>query len=178
MSKPIKNLIAKSYADRFGDLDSALLIDIRGVASNDNNTLRSQLAEKEIRVTVVRNSLARNAFKGTGLEQINELIDGPTAMVYGGQSVVEVAREMIAIIKTIKEIEIKGALMEGTLFGPDEVERLSKFPTREEAQAEAVQLLLSPAKNLAGAILGPGRKIASLVDAIKEKLENGETIKA
>lgn len=178
MSKPIKNLITSTYRDRFGDLDSALLIDVRGVASNDNNTLRNTLAKKEIHVTVIRNTLARAAFKDTNLEPISELIDGPTAMVYGGASVVEVAREMIAIVKTMKQVELKGAIMEGALFGPNEIERLSKFPTREEAQAQAVQIILTPAMNLAGAILGPGRKVASLVDAIKEKLEKGETIKA
>ena len=68
--------------------------------------------------------------------------------------------------------------MDGTVFGPDEVERLSKFPTREEAQAQAVQLILSPAQRLAGAILAPGSAVAALIKAIEEKLEAGETISA
>jgi len=178
MSKPIKNLITGSYRNRFADVDSAVLIDIRGVASNDNNALRAQLAEKGIRVNVLRNSLAKPAFTGTALEGLNELLQGPNAMVYGGQSVVEVARELVEIVKDFKEIDLKGAIMDGQVFGPDEVERLSKYPTREEAQAQVVQLILSPAQRLSASIQGPGAKIASLVKAIEEKLEAGETIKA
>jgi large subunit ribosomal protein L10 len=178
MSKPIKSLITHSYQSRFADVDSAVLIDIRGVGANDTMRLRQDLAGKQIRVTVVKNSLARTAFKGTALEELNRLLEGPNAMVYGGQSVVEVARELITIVKQIKEIEFKGAIMEGMLFGPDEVEALSKYPTREEAIAQTVQIFLSPAQNLVGAALGPGRKIASLVKAVEEKLEKGETIKA
>ncbi len=178
MSKPIKSLITNSYQNRFADIDSAVLIDIRGVGANENMRLRQDLADKQIRVTVVKNSLARAAFKGTALEQLNELLEGPNAMVYGGQSVVEVARELITVVKQIKTIEFKGAIMEGTLFGPNEVEALSKYPTREEAIAQVVQIFLSPAQNVIGAALGPGRKVASLVKAVEEKLEKGETIQA
>ena len=43
--------------------------------------------------------------------------------------------------------------------------------------AQAVQIVLSPGQNLIGSILGPGRKLASLVKAIEEKLEKGAAIK-
>ncbi len=178
MSKPVKNLITKAYQSRFADVEDAVLIDIRGVASNDNNTFRAQLAEKDIHVTVVRNAMAKTAFSGTALERLTELLEGPNAMVYGGQSVVEVARELVDIVKQIKEIDFKGAIMEGQLFGPNEVDRLSKFPTREEAQAQALQLILSPAQRLSGAVQSPGSKLASMIKTIEEKLETGEAIKA
>ena len=177
MSKPIKNLITNAYKDKFGDLEGAVMIDIRGVASNDNNELRSTLAQKAISVSVVKNSLAKAAFTGTAIEGLNDLLDGPIAMVYGGNSVVELARELIDAVKKIPNVDFKGAIMEGQVFGPNQIEALSKYPTREEAQAQVVQLILSPAQNLVGAVLGPGRSIASLVKAIEEKLEEGEEIK-
>lgn len=180
MSKPVKNLIAESYKRRFDGLTGAVLIDIRGIEANDNNNLRSGLAEKQIKVTVVKNTLARNVFASTEVEAINELIDGPSAVVYPvGEdvTVVSVAREMVKWVKDIEKLQFKGAVMDGIVFGADQLEELSKYPTKEEAQAQVVQILLSPAQNLVGAILGPGRKVASLVDAIKEKLEKGEEIK-
>ena len=179
MSKPVKNLITDAYRSRFDGLNGAVVIDIRGIESNDNNTLRAGLAQKQIKVTVVKNSLAQRAFKDTDLEQIGEILNGPSAMVYSvGEdvSVVSVARELIDWAKKLKAIEFKGALMEGIVFGADQIDALSKYPTREEAQAQVVQLFLSPAQNLVGSILSPGRKVAGLVDAIKEKLEKGETI--
>ena len=176
MSKPVKNMIIEMYRRQFEGMTDALLVDIRGITSNDNMALRSKLAEKAIRITVVKNSLAKKAFEDTDLAPVNELIDGPTAVVYGGDSVVNVAREMIDLVKKFKQVELKGAVMEGTLFGPDEIERLSKFPTREEAQATVIQLLLSPAGNIIGAAISPGNAIASILKAMEEKLEKGESI--
>ena len=59
MSKPVKNMIVAEYQRRFGELDSAVLIDIRGVDANTNNAMRAKLNGKEMRVTIVKNSLAK-----------------------------------------------------------------------------------------------------------------------
>ncbi len=176
MSKTVKNLISKAYANQFGDLTEAMIIDVRGIEANENNRLRSELAGKQIRITVVKNSLARATFKDTPLEPLGDLIEGPTALCYGGESVVNVARELVDIAKGIKELELKGAIMDGQLFGADEIEALSKYPTREEAQAQVIQVVLGPASQVAGALVGPGNTIASILKTIEEKLEKGETI--
>ena len=176
MSKPVKNMIAETYRRRFGGHDGAVLIDVCGVKANDVNRLRSDLAQKDIRLTVVKNSLAKKVVQGTPMEGISQFLDGPCTMVYGGETVVDVARVLVDVAKQIEKLQFKGALMEGQSFGPDQIEELSKYPTREEAQAQVLQLVLSPGRNLAGSILGPGGKIASLVKAIQEKLEKGETV--
>jgi len=178
MSKPIKKLMTDSYQRKFGQLDGAVVIDIRGVKSNNVNLLRTELNKNQIRVTMVKNSLTKKAIAGTAMEEISSILKGPCSLVYGGQSVVSVARQLIDLAKEIENLEFKGALMEGQAFGPDQITELSKYPTLEEAQAQAVQIFLSPGMNLAGQIVAPGRKIASLVKAIEEKLEKGETIAA
>ena len=180
MSKPVKELIAETYKQRFANVTGAVLVDIRGVDANNNNRLRDDLGQKHIRVTVVKNTLARKAFEQNELAPINELLDGACAVVYpenGDTTVVNVARELVSWAKELDKMEFKGAIMEGTVFGPDEVDALSKYPTREEAQAQVVQLVLSPAQKLVGAITGPGQQLAGLVDAIRQKLEDGDEIK-
>lgn len=176
MSKTVKKLLTDVYKDQFSGMTQAMLVDIRGIEANDNNALRGGLAEKQIKITVVKNALAKSAFAGTDLEPLNDMIDGPSALVYGGESVVNVAREMIDWAKKLENLELKGAVLDGIVFGPEDITKLSKYPTRDEAQAEVVQLLLSPAKNLAGAIKSPGSKIASILKTIEEKLEAGESI--
>ena len=176
MSKTVKNLLTQSYKNRFSDLSQAMVIDVRGIEANDNNALRTGLAQKQIKITVVRNALAKTAFAGTALEPLNDVIDGPSALVYGGESVVNVARELIDWAKKLQNLELKGAVLDGIVFGPDQMDALSKYPTRDETQAQVVQLFLSPAKNLAGAVKGPGSKIASILKTIEEKLEKGEAI--
>jgi len=180
MSKPVKNMITESYKKRFDGVSSAVLVDLRGIKSNDNNRFRRGLADKQIKVTIVKNSLAKTSFKGSDLEPLSDMLEGPSAMAYPiheNVSIVSVARELLEWAKQIKEIQFKGALMEGITFGADEINVLSKYPTREEAQAKIIQIVLTPGQNLVGSVLGPGCNVASLVKAIREKLENGETLK-
>ena len=177
MSKTVKNMIIEEYRERVGDTQDALVIGLRGVTSNDTNTIRSGLAQKSIRVTVVRNKLFGQAFGETGLSALSDLLSGSNALAYGGESVVEVAREIVGLVKKFPDIELKGAVLDGQLFeGQDGVERLSKFPTRDEAIAEDVTLILGPGRKLMASIKGPGSQIAGLIKAIEEKLEKGEAI--
>ena len=74
MSKPVKSLLSESYKKKFSQLSGGVLIDIRGIPSNTNNKIRATLAGKKVKVTVIRNSLARNAFKGTALEPLTKLM--------------------------------------------------------------------------------------------------------
>ncbi|QDU33884.1 50S ribosomal protein L10 [Poriferisphaera corsica] len=179
MSKPVKNLIKESYKKRFDGLTGAVVVDIRGIESNDNNRMRSGLREKQMRVSVVKNTLAKAVFEGTDMSLADEVIDGPSALVFPTDesvSVVNVARELITWSKELEAFEFKGAVMEGIVFGADEIDKLSKYPTREEAHAKAVQLILSPAQTLVGAIKSPASNIASILKTIEEKLEKGEEI--
>ncbi len=177
MSKPVKEMIMADYQRRFAGVGQALLIDIRGIDANENNALRLGLAGKGIRVTVVKNSLARKAFAGTGLEPLTPALDGPSALAYGAESVVDAARVLVGWARKVEHLQLKAALLDGELFeGEAGVQRLSGFPTRPEAQARAVQLVLVPAGNLVGAITSPGTLLAGIIKEISERLEKGEPI--
>jgi len=177
MSKPVKNMMIRDYQDLVGDHSDALVVSVRGIPANDNNRMRMELLEKQIRVTVVRNNLARHAFKETPLAALDPVMEGPSALVYGAESVVDVARELVKWAKEVEQLELKGAVLDGMLFeGEEGVQRLSKFPTREEAISDVITLVLSPARNLAAQIKGPGGRIGGILKAIEEKLEQGETI--
>lgn len=177
MSKSIKELLINDYKSRFQGFNDAAVISVRGVSGHDTTKLRKNLRAKKVRVTMIRNALARKAFEGTGLTGLDEFLTGSNALVYGGASVVEVARELVKVAEDIKTLELKGAVLDGTLFkGEKGVKELSKYPTREEALGQTVTLLLGPGRKLAAQILGPGSTVAGLVKAIETKLEKGEAI--
>lgn len=177
MSKPVKEMIVRDYQQRFEDVENALVIDIRGIPANDNNELRIDLQQKDIRITVVKNSLARKAFEGTTLEPLGPALEGPCAIAYGAESVVNVAREIVDWARKVDKLDLKGAVLDGTYFeGADGVKRLSDFPTREEAQARVVQLVLTPAGNIVSAATSAGSNLLGIVKEIEERLEKGETI--
>ncbi|MCZ6612734.1 MAG: 50S ribosomal protein L10 [Planctomycetota bacterium] len=177
MSKPVKELILADYKKRFDNVEAALVIDVRGMNANDNNALRLDLASKDIRVTIVKNSLARKAFAGTSLEAIIGSLQGPSALAYGAESVVDVAREMVAWARKLEHLELRAAVLDGELFeGKAGVTRLSQYPTRLEAKARVVQVVLAPAATLVAAMLGPPSGILSIVKEIERRLSDEEPI--
>jgi len=176
MSKPVKNLIVESYRKRFSDLDGAVMIDMRGIASNQNNAMRHTLAQQQIRITVVKNGLAKRAWNNTPLANLSNLLEGSCAIAYGSDSVVNIARALIDQAKQI-DLAFKGALMEGQIFKADQIEALSKYPTREEAQGQVIAIVLAPAGQILGAALSGGSQIASILKTIEETLEKGQAIK-
>ena len=177
MSKPVKEMMIRDYIERVGQTEDALVIGLRGISSNDTNSIRSGLAKKEIRVTIMRNKLFGQAFGETSLAPLSDVMSGASALAYGAESVVDVAREIVGLLKEFPDIELKGAILDGMLFeGEAGVKELSKFPTRDEAIAQAVTLVLSPARNLVGAVKGPGSGLVGIIKSIEEKLEKGEAI--
>lgn len=177
MSKPVKDMIVAEYEKRFAEVDCAVVIEVRGMDANDNNAFRGILAKNDIRVTIVKNSLARMAFTGGPLEELNQSLVGPSALVFGAESVVDVARELVKCAKQFNALTLKAALLDGEFFeGDSGVRRLSDFPTRDEAQANIVAIALSPFKNIVGASNAPGGNILGIVKQIQEKLESGEGI--
>ncbi len=181
MSKTVKGIIMRDYKSRLAgageEFPDAMLISIRGLKAVDNTRVRGMLSKKQIKVVVVQNALARKTFENSNLGHLSELLTGSSALAFGGESVIEVAREIVELVKKFPGIELKGAVLDGTLFkGKAGCEELSKFPTKEEAIATVVTLVVSPGRKLLGQIKGPGSKVAGLIKAIETKLEKGETI--
>ena len=177
MSKAVKELIRSEYRDRLEGYEDALLISLRGIESNDTNAIRDSLRQKEIRVTMIRNNLFFREFEESGLGNLRPLLKGSNSVAYGAESVVHVAREIVKLVKQYPGIELKGAVLDGTLFeGEAGVKALSKYPTRDEAIAQNITLVLSPGRKLLGAVKGPGGRLMGIVKAIEDKLEQGEAI--
>lgn len=177
MSKAVKTLMIRDYKTKFEGVNDAVLVSLRGMGGIETNKMRTSLAKKNIKVTVVRNTLAKHAFKDSGLKNFESMLTGSSAVAYGAESVVDVAREIIAFAKKIERLELRAAVLDGVVFeGKKGVEQLSKFPTRTEALAQTVTLVLSPARKLMGQVKGPGGKVMAIVKTVQEKLEKGEAI--
>ncbi|MCA9294005.1 MAG: 50S ribosomal protein L10 [Phycisphaerales bacterium] len=177
MSKPVKTLMIRDYGQRLEGHGDALLISVRGIDAITTNRLRQELAKKDIKITVIRNALARQVVRESGLSALEPLLKGPSALAYGAESVIDVARELMKWGKEIEKLEMKGAVLDGQLFaGHAGVEALSKYPTREEALAKLVGSVLGPARKLASCAKAPASNIAGAVKSMQDKLEKGEAI--
>lgn len=171
MSKYVKGLVQKQLEKAFSGVKEFVVISIKGVNGIDNNVMRGTLRQKNIRVAVVKNTLARNAYKTMGLKVSDGLFSGPCAIVYGGDSIVDVANQVLTCAKKYKAIEVKGAFLDGEVLDAKGAVAVSKMPSRAELQGRVVRAATSPGSKVAGAIAAPASNIAGAIKTLIEKKE-------
>jgi len=170
MSKLVKDLITKELTTRLKELEGVAVINPRGIDANKNHGIRRRLREKGMRMTVVKNTLARRAVEGGKLQGFDKLLDGPSAVIYGEASAAQIARQLMEEKKKDETLELRGVFFDGEAYvGQKGVEQVSKLPTREEAIANVIAAMLGPGRKLAGAIKGPGGKLGAILKTIQEK---------
>jgi large subunit ribosomal protein L10 len=97
MSKYVKDLITTELKKRFDGVEEALLVNVVGMPNEQNVALRRELRQKKINLVVVKNSLARRATEGTALAPAFEGVQGTLAVVWGGEDLVSLAKEVVRI---------------------------------------------------------------------------------
>jgi large subunit ribosomal protein L10 len=171
MSKYVKGLVQKQLEKAFSGVSEFLVVSIKGIDGVNNNVMRGALRQKGIRISVVKNTLARNAYKSMGVKVSDGLFTGPCAIVYGGDSIVDVAKQVLTWTKKFDKLEVKGAFLDGMVLDAKAAQSVSKMPTRAELQGRIVRAMMSPGANIAGAIASPASNIAGCVKSLVEKLE-------
>jgi len=172
MSKYVKDLVQKELENRFKDVADFLVLSTKGVGGNDNNEMRGALKEKGIKLSVVKNVIMRRSLEKMDLAAAASLfMAGPCTVAYGGDSIVDVAKECSEWAKKIEVISLRGAFVDNSVMDEDGAEALAKMPSRSELLASVVMLSSTPGANVAGAIASPGGIIAGCIKSLVEKLE-------
>src|SRR5688500_17260978 len=175
MSKLVKDLVTKELTSRLKELEAVAVINPRGIDAVKNHGIRRRLREKGLRMTVVKNTLAKRAVTGGKLEGFDKLLDGPSAVVYGKASISAIARQLLEEKKADERLELRGAFFDGEVYiGEKGIEQVSKLPTREEAIANVLSAILGPGKKLAAALKGPGGTLGAVLKSIENKAKDKE----
>ncbi len=169
MSKYVKNLIMKDITRRFAEIDGVAVINPRGIDATKNNGIRRRLRAKGVRMTVVKNSLAKRALLESKIKGFESLLDGPSAVIYGKASISTIARLLLDEKKTDDKLELRGIFFDGEVYQGDAgIKKVSTFPTREEAIGNIAALALAPGRTLGGIFMSQAGKIGSLIKAVEE----------
>lgn len=177
MSKFVKQLVTRDIAGRLEGVEDAVLVRTVGMDANTTVQLRTELAQKDIHLLVVKNSLARRATEGTTLAPAFEGASGQIGVCWGSTDFVSLVKEVVRLDKdteAYENFEAAGGVMDGEALDTDGLKAVSKWPSREEQISLLVGQILAPGANLSGALLGPGKLLASQVKQIEEKSE-GDT---
>jgi len=163
MSRFIKEMMAERYARRFRDVSGLAVVSTRGVDVGRMVAFRRTLRERGICAMVVQNRLCRRVLGSVGLEAATTLLAGPSTLVWGGESIVEIARTLVEQAKDLAEMEIRGGFADGRVFSGDEIEALSRLPGREELIGWVVGRAVGQAARVAALATAPAGRVLSQI---------------
>lgn len=147
-------------------------VDYRGLTFAESAELRARLAKADASLKVVKNTLAKIAAADAGVEELTELLQGPTAIAYCHGDPVRVAKALQDFIREKKKAAIRGGKLERSLLSAADVEKLSTLPSREQLIAQIVGAIASPLNGLANVLTGPMRGLAVALAQVQEQKAN------
>ena len=150
----------------------AVLTDYRGLTVSQMQELRSRFRTGDVEYRVVKNTLVRRAAEAAGVPALQSELEGPVAIAFGYEDLSLPAKLINEFVRTTRlKLDIKGGLVEGRVFSPDQVKQLADLPSRESLIAQLMGTLQSPVSQLVGIMQTPLQQLLGVLNAYKTKLE-------
>ncbi|MCR5721047.1 MAG: 50S ribosomal protein L10 [Lachnospiraceae bacterium] len=147
--KAQKAAIVAEISEQIKDADSIVVVDYRGLTVAQDTQLRKSLREAGVVYKVYKNTFITSAIKGTDFEGIAPLLEGPTAIAIGKEDATAPARVIAKFAKDAKALEIKGGVVEGSVYDVKGIEKIATIPSRDELISKLLGSLQSPITNFA-----------------------------
>src|SRR3954451_1901563 len=167
MSKFIKQMEMEDMRGTFGSVRDMVLLSVEKLDAQGEYSFRANMRKKNIRLKVVKNTLARKVFKELNFQVPDDspYWQRPTMLAWGGNSVKELSRELDTELRRSKnalmyreKVKTKGAIADGEAITFEEA---VNRPTRLEVIGEIIGMILGPASGIAGCLTGPASQVAS-----------------
>lgn len=156
-----KEEAVKNLAEDLKDATLVLLVDYRGINVDDVTKLRKEVREAKADYRVIKNNVIKRALNANGETGLDELLEGPTALITSKEDYLAPAKAVYNFAKKNEFYKIKGGIIEGKVMTAEEIITLAKLPSRQELLAK-----------LAGALLGNITKLAATLEAVRVQKEN------
>lgn len=154
------------------DSGTVFIIKYSGVSSPDLCSLRMTLKGASASLFVVKNSVARRAFKNSTLEPLIKNIDGPCGLVFVKDEPVAVSKALCDFTKEHEKLKLEGGALNDKIIEKKDIEQMSKLPSKEVLRAQVVCALNSPISGLVITLNQVLAKFVICLDQIKQKKTN------
>lgn len=154
-----KKIVADLVAS-YKEAQSFVFVDARGLTVEQDTALRSEMRKNGVCYKVVKNTTLNLVFKELGIEGLDDMFKGPTAVAYSKEDMMAPAKVSKKFADDFEKLTIKGGIIEGKVATVAEVEALAAVPSKDVLLSQIVYALLFPIT-----------KLAMLTKAAAEKLE-------
>lgn len=162
----------------FEGSEAAIFADYRGLSVPDIGEVRTALVEAQARFRVLKNTLTRLAVKDLDLADLEEFLEGPTAVAFVNGDIVVGAKALIEAAKKFPVLEVKGGLAEGRILSADQIKELASLDTREVMLSRIAGMLQMHLRTAAYLFQAIQSRFVATLKAYEEKLAEGAPAEA
>ncbi|CAN3127288.1 50S ribosomal protein L10 [Mycobacterium sp. smrl_JER01] len=173
MAKADKATAVADIAEKFKGSTATVVTEYRGLTVSNLAELRRSLGSSTT-YTVAKNTLVKRAAAEAGIEGLDELFVGPTAIAFIEGEPVDAAKALKKFAKDNKALVVKGGYMDGRALSVSEVERIADLESREVLLSKLAGAMKAKQSQAAALFVAPASQIARLAAALQEKKSGSE----
>lgn len=168
---PQKEAVIAELTDALGKSGFTVLTNYRGLSVTQMQDLRRQLREHNAEYRVTKNTLTRFAVRANNLEELEEFLEGPTAIMFAYDDPAQPAKVLRDFVRSTRILELKAGVLDGAVVPADRVEAIADLPSRDELLGKVVGGMASPLYGLVNVMTGPSRSLLYALQARAHQLE-------
>ncbi|MDX2137175.1 MAG: 50S ribosomal protein L10 [Chloroflexota bacterium] len=171
-----KEELVASYSTRLGRTDGFIVAEYRKMTVAQVNELRKRLRDGAGGSYVVtKNTLFAIALRESGWPVPDELLLGPTGIVFGNGNLPGVAKTVQQYVKDFPDnFAVKGGVLGESIFGAKDIEAVATLPTMDEIRAQLAGIIVAPAAQLAGLLQAATSQIVNVLQAYEDDQNKSE----
>lgn len=144
-----KKQIVQEIANNLKESQTTIMVDYRGLDVAEVTELRKNLRDAGVEYKVYKNTLTRRAIQEANLEELEDILVGPTAIAFSKDDVIAPAKILHEFSKEHEDLEIKGGAIEGKIATIDEIKELATLPDYDGLLSMLLSVLQAPMRNFA-----------------------------
>ena len=161
MNKEQKTNYIKEMETQFQNNEAVMVTHYQGLTMSQLDELRSQMREHGIKFTITKNRITKIALEKTKCKELSNLFAGATAVAFSNDAIIS-ARILSKFAKTNESLKLLGGIMGNEVLDQAAVQNVANLPTLDEARANIVGILATPASKLVSILLARSEKMSNL----------------
>ena len=166
----VRQQIVEEVASSLEESKGAVVITYAGVDAISLNAFRRKLKENGAKMLVVKNSLSKIAAEKAGIPELSEFCTGQSALLFPCEDTIEFSKIVSDFASDNKDVvEVIGGVIEGKKLTKEDINAMSKLPSKDYLYGQVVGAISAPLSGLVGALSGVIRNLIYVIKAIEEK---------
>jgi len=161
MNKEQKKNYISEMETQFQNNEAVMVAHYQGLTMSQLDELRGQMREHGIKFTITKNRITKIALEKTKCKELSNLFTGATAVAFSDDAIIS-ARILSKFAKTNESLKLLGGIMGNEVLDQAAVQNVANLPTLDEARANIVGILATPASKLVSILLARSEKMSSL----------------